>query len=222
MFISHKVFSIVLAACIALCVVFQRNNIGNIESSTSSPPVVNSRRFLKSTLWDLHSDLDKSYVERKVRENYDLEKAKIYAQELLDLMYNRYELYNEEVSVFFFTAWNFGNDAFNVYKYRFARKIMEGNARYLMTFGGSSVTAGHDGKLNSSFPMIAEKRLRPIMEALGIDFEVDNIAQATNNCIPYGLCYESMGKINPDFVGWEQVLNVHMLCICIELDMCSL
>jgi len=204
----NKIFTIVLVCSVVLFFIFQVN-INGIESGSDSAFVAtpaaieNSRRFLKNTLWDMSYDTND--VERKVKENYDLEKAKIYSQELLDLIYNRYEMHNEQVSVYFFTAWNFGNDAFNVYKYRFARKIMEGNAKYIMTFGGSSVTAGHDGKLSSSFPMIAEKRLRPIMEALGVEFIVDNIAQATNNCIPYGLCYESMGLINPDFVGWEQV-----------------
>ncbi len=44
-------------------------------------------------------------------------------------------------------------------------------------------------------------------KALGIDLIVHNIAQGANNCIPYTMCYESMGGKDPDFVGWEQSYN---------------
>ena len=140
----------------------------------------------------------------------DLEKARLEAQQVIDLIYNRYELGHPKGSYFYITT-NLNSDALEVYKYKFAKKIMEENARYLMIFGGSSVTEGDDNRYNSSYPLIADKRLRPIMNALGIEFHVDNIAQATNNCIPYGWCYETMGEDDPDFVNWEQVSQINYL-----------
>ena len=99
----------------------------------------------------------------------------------------------------------------NLIKLRFAEKILseagsEG-ARYLMTFGGSSVTAGHDNGINVSYPLIVDKRMHAALAAAGIDLQVHNIAQGANNCLPSNYCYESMGGHDPDFVGWEQSFN---------------
>ena len=72
---------------------------------------------------------------------------------------------------------------------------------------GSSVTAGHDSYFNQSFPMIVNKRMSSILSALGINLTVHNIAQSANNCYPYDMCYESMGGLDADFIGWEQSYN---------------
>jgi len=94
-------------------------------------------------------------------------------------------------------------------KLRFAEKILsEGaDARFLMTFGGSSVTAGHDNGINVSYPLIVNKRMHAPLAAAGVDLQVHNIAQGANNCLPSNVCYESMGGHDPDFVAWEQSFN---------------
>ncbi|KAJ1408059.1 hypothetical protein B484DRAFT_201057 [Ochromonadaceae sp. CCMP2298] len=76
-----------------------------------------------------------------------------------------------------------------------------------MIFSGSSVTAGHDSYFNQSYPLIVQKHMGPILRTLGVQLVVHNIAQGANNCIPYTLCYESMGGFDPDFVNWEQSYN---------------
>ena len=97
----------------------------------------------------------------------------------------------------------------NLIKLRFAEKILgEGaDARYLMIFGGSSVTAGHDNGVNLSYPLIVNKRMHAPLAAAGVDLQVHNIAQGANNCLPSNVCFESMGGHDPDFVGWEQSFN---------------
>lgn len=137
----------------------------------------------------------------------DLTKAKDLLIKVLDLIYNRYELYDNEVSGFFYAVQTFNAHSWDIWKYRFAKKIIKGDDSYIMTFGGSSVTAGHDNQRNSSYPGIVEKRLKDIFEAAGVDFRVHNIAQGANGCWPYELLYETMGEIDPDFVGWEQSYN---------------
>jgi hypothetical protein len=134
------------------------------------------------------------------------DEVKTSLQRILDLIYNRYEL-DTAAGKFFYTTQNFASNSWDIYKYRFAKKIAKGGDSYLMIFGGSSVTAGHDNTLASSFPMIVEKRLKDVFAALQIKFNVSNIAQGANNCYPYEMCYESMGGDNPDFVGWEQSYN---------------
>ena len=71
----------------------------------------------------------------------------------------------------------------------------------------SSVTAGHDSFYNQSYPSIIHKRMSPILDKLGVELLANNIAQGANNCIPYQMCYEAMGGMDPDWVGWEQSYN---------------
>lgn len=93
-------------------------------------------------------------------------------------------------------------NSFELMKYQFAKKIVSDQATYLATFGGSSVTAGHDNLYNESYPEVFGRRVGPAMEAVGIKFDVHNIAQGANACFPSNGCYESMGGFNPDFINW--------------------
>ena len=139
----------------------------------------------------------------------DLELAKRQLQDVLSLIRARYELTGPIGSNFWLSTANFDSDAWDILKYKFGIRMLQNNTGndYLMIFGGSSVTAAHDNYYNQSYPAIFSKRMRPVMETLGINLVVHNIAQGANNCIPYQLCYESMGGLNPEFVGWEQSYN---------------
>jgi hypothetical protein len=93
--------------------------------------------------------------------------------------------------------------SFSFLKYQFARKITSPkNEQYMMTFGGSSVTAGHDNQYTQSYPEVTGRKIRPILEVFGIPTLIHNIAQGANACFPSNWCYESMGGFDPDFVGW--------------------
>jgi len=100
-------------------------------------------------------------------------------------------------------------------KYKIAVKILESlqnksensTTTYLMVFGGSSVTAGHDNYYYQSHPFVFERRLKDIFKSIGIDLLVRNIAQGANNCLPYNYCYEAMGGFDADFIMWEQSFN---------------
>ena len=76
-----------------------------------------------------------------------------------------------------------------------------------MVFGGSSVTAGYDNLFQQSHPKILESRMRPIFEALGVAFEVHNVAQGSNDCVPSDMCYDAMAGEGGDFYLWEQSYN---------------
>jgi len=80
--------------------------------------------------------------------------------------------------------------------------------------GGSSVTAGHDNYFNQSYPLVFERRMRPIFDgntntnintntntniislALGVKFIVHNIAMGANNCRPYNMCHDAQGLLS--------------------------
>jgi hypothetical protein len=179
---------IVSIGCIAL--ISYRVNIGtpfgNSKNSIRVTPV-SSRRL----------DKDPSGI--------DFAKAKSLAKDVLNLIQKRYELDTPLGSNFLLTTANMGAQTWDIMKYKFALKMLQKKQTFLMTFGGSSVTAAHDNYYNQSYPAIVEKRMAPILKALGIEMQVHNIAMGANNCVPYILCYESMGGVNPDFMGWEQV-----------------
>ena len=74
----------------------------------------------------------------------DYSLAKKHLESVLDLIYNRYELYSS-AGDFFYASQNININSFEIYKYRWAKKLLGNTAmdrRYLMIFGGSSVTAG--------------------------------------------------------------------------------
>jgi hypothetical protein len=130
---------------------------------------------------------------------------------VLDLIRYRYELDDGRGMKLFLTANNIGSVTWDVIKYKFARKILDsavkGPQKFLMVFGGSSVTAGHDNYYNQSYPFVVERRLGPALKAVGVELVVHNIAQGANPCIPYSFCYETMGGADFDFLGWEQSYN---------------
>eukprot|EP01033_Poteriospumella_lacustris_P007876 gene7876-5657_t len=101
------------------------------------------------------------------------------------------------------------NYGWDLIKYKLAEKIVRGNSdeQYLMIFGGTSVTAGHDNYYNQSYPFVFERRIKKAFEALGIKLLVHNIAQGANNCRPSDHCYNAMGGDNADFMSWEQSFN---------------
>ena len=70
------------------------------------------------------------------------------------------------------------------------------------THVGSSVTAGHDNNFHDSYPLVFDSRLSAAFEAAGVQLDVRNIAQGSNDCIPSNVCYDTMGGYGADFYGW--------------------
>ena len=145
--------------------------------------------------------------------------AKQLADKLANLIYQRFEFHNKDWFQFFMGSSNMPDYAWDILKYKICKKAIDGNSTFLFIFGGSSVTAGHDNYYNQSYPLVFERRMKPVMAALGIKLLVHNIAQGidntcdfcswnylrvilgANNCRPSGLCYEAMGGENADFIG---------------------
>ena len=135
--------------------------------------------------------------------NYDVPKGLI--KKLLSLIYNRYEFGGPHGNKFFMTSNNISPETWDILKFKLATKMLTPGSKFLMTFSGSSVTAGHDNYYAQSYPYIFKKRMSEIFKGVGIELQVHDIALGANNCSPYVLCYESMGGADPDFINWEQV-----------------
>ncbi len=147
------------------------------------------------------------YIHRKLNNELDFTKAKELSNTLANLIYQRFEFGNKQWYQYFIEASNMPGYGWDLLKYKIAKKILEGNSEFLVIFGGSSVTAGHDNYYNQSWPLVFERRMAPIFDAIGVKLAVHNIAQGANNCRPALNCYESMGGEHADFIGWEQSFN---------------
>jgi hypothetical protein len=103
----------------------------------------------------------------------NISNAKSLTKSLLSLIYNRYELGSPEGRQYFLLANNIPNSTWDVLKYKFAKKIANSalhnqKSEYIMVFTGSDLTTGLGNHLNESYPMIVQKRLEPLLAALGI------------------------------------------------------
>jgi hypothetical protein len=166
--------------------------VSNVESDTASPtksPAVEAPAVTKQS------------------HEMNLEEAKRLAKQLLNTIYYRYEINKSIGKNFMYTTNNAGKDTFDIIKYKYLTKALKGDQKFLMIFGGSSVTASHDNYYNQSYPATVNHRMGPILNAMGIELVVHNIAQGANNCIPYQFCYNSMGGDDADFMNWEQSYN---------------
>ena len=160
---------------------------------------------------------------------FNLGKAREEALKLSNLIYQRYEFWNEKTYPFFLYSSNMPDYAWDILKYKIAIKTLmkpkegedhtkeskgsqeDGSSNlekdFLMIFGGSSVTAGHDNYFAESWPLVYERRMKPVFNALGVRLRVHNIAQGANNCLPSNFCYEAMGGFRADWIAWEQSYN---------------
>ena len=200
-------WSLVVVLILAL-VYTQRENYDFNTPSSESEMVLNAKSH--RTL----SDAQSSDSTKALFQKWNVGRAKDLAQDVLSLIRARYELNGPIGSQFWLTSNNMKIETFNIMKYKFMKKILASPSTknpaeksFLMIFGGSSVTAGHDSYFNQSYPQIVLARMGPILAELGVELQVHNIAQGANNCSPYQLCYESMGGHDPDWIGWEQSYN---------------
>lgn len=79
--------------------------------------------------------------------------------------------------------------------------------KFVVSFMGSSVTAGHDTAFNITFPSLTEDVMSPVFSLLGIEMRAINAAMGNNPCLPYDLCVHAFAGKDADIVHWEQSYN---------------
>jgi hypothetical protein len=107
----------------------------------------------------------------------------------------------------------------NILSRRMTKKgSKEPDVKFIISFLGSSVTAGKDHNINDSFPvvrpyvdeentetiLITEATLQvlrsllgPVLQSVNIDLVTRNSALANNPCIPYDMCVQTFAGMNP-------------------------
>jgi hypothetical protein len=79
--------------------------------------------------------------------------------------------------------------------------------KFVVSFMGSSVAAGHDSMFNESFPIATKGLMEPAFKAAGIELVTRNAAIGNNPCLPYDACVRVFAGPDADIVHWEQSYN---------------
>ena len=114
--------------------------------------------------------------------------------------------------VFLKTAW-MTEPGYDRMKHKFKLKLLGSilgeQQTFVVSFTGSSVTAGHDSPFAKSYPVLVETALYPIFEAMDVKLVVRNVAMGNNPCKPYDICVRTFCGDDADVVVWEQSYNCH-------------
>ena len=115
-----------------------------------------------------------------------LQSASRQIEETMDRLSARWAVH--EFPVFLKTAWML-DSGYQLMKDRLKLKLassLSGAAEesFVISFTGSSVTAGHDSPFNQSFTVLVNHTLRPIFQAAGVPLSVRNNAVGNNPCMP--------------------------------------
>ena len=114
----------------------------------------------------------------------------------------------------FLRSVSMSHTAWEVMKVKYESKILDAHSSanststpFVISFMGSSVTAGHDSPFNTSFPVQTGLLIAPALVALGITVESRNAAMGNNPCLPYDVCPRTFAGPDADVVHWEQSFN---------------
>ncbi len=100
---------------------------------------------------------------------------------------------------------------FSYFRVKFQQKILKSlngeRPIFVMSFLGSSVTAGHDTPFNMTFSELTGSYMEKPLDSLGIKVISRNGAMGNNPCIPYNLCVKTYTGEDTDIIHWEQTFN---------------
>jgi hypothetical protein len=112
----------------------------------------------------------------------------------------------------FLTAGSMTLKSWDVMKIKLQKKIILAHLSpsadsYIISFMGSSVTAGHDSPQNKSLVAHTQRIMAPAFKILNINLQARNVAQGNNPCFPYDACVNTFAGADSDIVQWEQSFN---------------
>lgn len=85
---------------------------------------------------------------------------------------------------------------------KFTAAILQ-KRKFIISFGGSSVTAGHDNRFVDAYPSVMERFLKPVMEKAGAPLTVRNHAMGGTASTPWSLCLRNHLGEDADIAVWE-------------------
>lgn len=117
----------------------------------------------------------------------------------------------------FLTSASMSHTSYEVLKVKYQLKILqtltatkeEEIPKFVISFLGSSVTAGHDTHFNISVSQLTENVMTPAFDELGVKLVVINGAMGNNRCLPYDACVKVFASPESDIIQWEQVCRIN-------------
>jgi hypothetical protein len=99
--------------------------------------------------------------------------------------------------------------SWEILKYKYLDRMLDSIVsnspkKFVASFSGSSVTAGHDSKFNVSTSEVVGEFMKSPFSAMNITFESRNVALGNNPCVPYDVCIKFFAGLDADIVHWEQ------------------
>ena len=109
----------------------------------------------------------------------------------------------------FLRSCSMSRDSWEYMKNKFRSKIIRAatqktKEKFIICFGGSSVTAGHDSPFNLSFSVLTGSLMKSSFSKLNVELISRNVAMGNNPCFPYDICMRTFCGTDPDIVIWEQ------------------
>ena len=83
----------------------------------------------------------------------------------------------------------------------------QNSGKFVMSFGGYSVTVGRGNYYNQSYPFIMQNVLKPVFEAVDLELVVRNSAIGGIPSFPYGWCLPNFLGRDSDVVSWDYGMN---------------
>ena len=130
--------------------------------------------------------------------------------EVIDRIVNKWQIHDFPN---FLKSGAMPKSSWEVLKVKFQSKILDGiqnpqgGVKFIMTFTGSSVTAGHDSYFNQSFSELTQNVMNEALSVFHIEAISRNVALGNNPCLPYDVCVKSFAGKDSDLVHWEQSFN---------------
>lgn len=87
------------------------------------------------------------------------------------------------------------------------KKLSDDSNKFVISFTGSSVAAGHDSRFEQAYPQVTGEFMHSSFSALNINLIVRNVAHGNNPCMPYDSCVATIAGLDSDIVHWEQSFN---------------
>lgn len=138
-------------------------------------------------------------------------------QKILDSMFERWKI-REYPS--FLNSVEMSETSWEILKLKFQRKILKALSdggkkgsdgkvnKFVVSFLGSSVTAGHDSQFSKAFSEVTRGIMKPAFDAIDVELEVINGAMGNNPCMPYDVCVKTFAGSEADIIHWEQVFSI--------------
>jgi len=102
--------------------------------------------------------------------------------------------------------------SYELMKLKFMARILaaeetKSKKKFVISFLGSSVAAGHDSHFNFSYPVVAGEMMASAFAAMDVVVDARNMALGNNPCFPYDICVKIFANVDADIIHWEQTYN---------------